>query len=585
MGSSYIRSLAILSLWTGFTCWPAQSSSAPSGLAPTANFGPYNVNILEGGVGLSRPLAADAAPIGAGTPWSMSGWVRIAHRQSGEVILAAIGDTVRGDWRGIALADGALSFIVGPSSRVHAATALEEGRWYAVAAVFDGTAAHLYLDGQAIAAHAMATLRVPPRIELGPTAGTSETRRHFGGSLAQWTLQATALSSTAVESLARARPDFSLIAFNSIGVGWPWQEHAWRGLQEPQDPWTLPQAKSPASAPVAEPVVESKGLEPRASGLWTLGSWRLSPAPSLDVGGAQLSQADYDDARWYPAIVPGTVLTTLIARGVYPDPNYGLNNLAIPDSLSRQDYWYRSVFDVPPTLMGRKLTLTFKGINYAAEVWLNGAQLGAIKGAFIRGIFDVTGQLKPGRRNVLAVRVSPPPHPGIPHEQSIAAGPGGNGGNLAIDGPTFIASEGWDWIPGIRDRNTGIWQDVELKATGELRLLDPHVITRLPLPRTDSADIAIIAAIENRSARPVHATLTARFDTIQVQKTISVGPGVTEVTLAPQEFPQLHLAAPRLWWPNGYGPANLYRLELQILAGGTASDSARAQCRCAGIDL
>jgi hypothetical protein len=35
----------------------------------------------------------------------------------------------------------------------------------------------------------------------------------------------------------------------------------------------------------------------------------------------------------------------LIARGVYPDPDYGLNNLAIPDSLSRQDYWYRSVFD------------------------------------------------------------------------------------------------------------------------------------------------------------------------------------------------------------------------------------------------
>ena len=95
--------------------------------------------------------------------------------------------------------------------------------------------------------------------------------------------------------------------------------------------------------------------------------------------------------------MPGTVLTTLIARGVYPDPDYGLNNMAIPESLSRQDYWYRTEFDAPADLDGKRLTLTFKGINYAAEVWLNGTRLGAIKGAFIRGVFDVTALLQPGR--------------------------------------------------------------------------------------------------------------------------------------------------------------------------------------------
>jgi hypothetical protein len=573
VGKAFYRGLALWLISAGIACWPALSLPATAALAPAANFGPYDVEFLEGGIGLSRPLSADAGPLAAGAPWSMSGWLRMAHRQSGQVILAAIGDTALGQWRGIALENGAVSLIAGPAATVRAPAALEEGRWYALAAVFDGAAAHLYLDGREIAVHAAASLRVPPRIELAPAAVTLAERPHFGGSLAQWTLEAIPLSAAAVTSLAQARPEFSLLTFNSIGVGWPWQEHAWRGLQEPQDPWTLPQAKSPPGAPVAQPVIASNGLEPRVPGLWALGNWHLRPAPGLDAGGAQLSRSDYDDAGWYAAIVPGTVLTTLIARGVYPDPDYGLNNLAIPDSLSRQDYWYRSVFDAPPALEGKELTLTFKGINYAAEVWLNGERLGAIKGAFIRGVFAVTGKLEPGRRNVLAVRVSPPPHPGIPHEQSIAAGPGENGGNLAIDGPTFIASEGWDWIPGIRDRNTGIWQDVELRATGELRLSDPHVITRLPLPRTDSADVSIIAAVENRTAHPVAATLIARFDAIRVQKTITVGPGVTEVTLASQEFPQLHLMAPRLWWPNGYGPANLYRLELQILAGNAASDS------------
>ena len=125
---------------------------------------------------------------------------------------------------------------------------------------------------------------------------------------------------------------------------------------------------------------------------------------------------------WLVATVPGTALTTMIDRGVYPDSDYGLNNLAIPESLNKQDYWYRNEFKAPKTGKRRRLTLTFEGINYAAEVWLNGKPLGNIKGAFIRGVFDVTDVLKPGQTNVLLVRVSPPPHPGIPHEQSIWAG-------------------------------------------------------------------------------------------------------------------------------------------------------------------
>jgi beta-galactosidase/beta-glucuronidase len=217
--------------------------------------------------------------------------------------------------------------------------------------------------------------------------------------------------------------------------------------------------------------------------------------------------------------------------------------------------------------------MTFKGINYAADVWLNGAPLGSSKGAFIRGVFDVTGKLRPGVENALAVRISPPPHPGIPHEQSIAAGPGENGGALAIDGPTFIASEGWDWIPGIRDRNTGIWQPVELQASGELRILDPHVTTSLPLPRTDSADVSIVLPVENRRASATAAIVEAQFDTVRVRKTVMLPPGVTEVALNPREFPQLHLTQPRLWWPNGYGPASLYTLQLRLTDRGELSDT------------
>ncbi len=205
-------------------------------------------------------------------------------------------------------------------------------------------------------------------------------------------------------------------------------------------------------------------------------------------------------------MVPGTVLTTLIARGVYPDPTYGLNNLAIPESLNKQDYWYRTTFDTPAGSDGRRFTLTFNGINYAAEVWLNGARLGEIKGAFARGLFDVTG----------AAQTRPTQHAGGP---GFAAAPSRHSARRIhcrrprrerrqprLDGPTFIATEGWDWIPGIRDRNTGLWQDVQLKATGAIRLLDPHVVTQLPLPKTDQAEISRSkSTLENHHSTPTPA--------------------------------------------------------------------------------
>lgn len=62
---------------------------------------------------------------------------------------------------------------------------------------------------------------------------------------------------------------------------------------------------------------------------------------------------------------------------------------------------------------------------------------------------------------------------------------------LCLDGPTFISSEGWDWVPGIRDRNIGIWQDVHLRFTNGIRLHDTQVVTHLALPDTTVAEITV----------------------------------------------------------------------------------------------
>ena len=272
------------------------------------------------------------------------------------------------------------------------------------------------------------------------------------------------------------------------------------GLVAPQPADELPKAQTPPQQPVrkAKRAAESR-LAPRDGSSWELAQgWELTEADNLVTAGESIFGSSFDTSAWYNAVVPGTVLTSLVEAGVYPDPYYGLNNLAIPESLCRTEWWYRIRFDRPAASDGRRVWLCFEGINYRADVWLNGRKLGTIDGAFARGRFDATECFE--AENVLAVKICPPHNPGIPHEQSKKAGRGPNGGQLCLDGPTFISSEGWDWVPGIRDRNIGIWQRVVLEYTGDVTLSDPHVVTDLPLPDTSSAELTVSRARAAASA-------------------------------------------------------------------------------------
>ena len=265
-------------------------------------------------------------------------------------------------------------------------------------------------------------------------------------------------------------------------------EKVWATGEKIQPPDTLPvsRAANPYTPVQRKPKLASPG-SPMFEGndLIFNAGWEMIEASKLkDINGSSLSEPVIDTREWYDATVPGTVLTTLVDQGVYPNPYLGLNNLTIPESLNKQDYWYRTEFTVPKTFNDHELSLNFNGINYYAEIWLNGQYLGHITGAFIRGQFNVTQLIKPDSTNVLAVMIVPPPDPGIPSEQSVKFGAGDNGGKLCLDSPTFVCTEGWDWIPGIRDRDAGIWQDVILRASGPVTIGDPQVITKLPLPDT-----------------------------------------------------------------------------------------------------
>src|ERR1700730_14358440 len=91
--------------------------------------------------------------------------------------------------------------------------------------------------------------------------------------------------------------------------------------------------------------------------------WQLQDAAKVPETGEAVASVSYKPRNWYTATVPGTVLTSLVNSGVYPEPLYGENNRPdkIPDSLSRMPYWYRTVFKIPKAYEARPVLLNFDG--------------------------------------------------------------------------------------------------------------------------------------------------------------------------------------------------------------------------------
>ena len=300
-------------------------------------------------------------------------------------------------------------------------------------------------------------------------------------------------------------------------------------------------------------------------------TWRLQRGSLVDADGVALSKTGFQDSGWILATVPATVLSSYWNIGALQDPNYGDNQFMISDSFFYADFWYRTEFDAPRSLRGRRVWLNLDGINWKAEVFLNGEKVGRVDGGFMRGLFDVTGQIR--EKNALAIKIEKNATPGSMKQKTLETA-GLNGGALGADNPTYHASIGWDWIPTVRGRNAGIWNDVYLTASGPVTIADPFIQTTLPLPDTSQAEVKIEAALRNSEVRPVSGFLRGRFGEVAFEQPVTIEAGsVKTVALDPSTHPALRLKNPRLWWPNGYGAQNLYDVELRFETGGATSDS------------
>jgi exo-1,4-beta-D-glucosaminidase len=308
--------------------------------------------------------------------------------------------------------------------------------------------------------------------------------------------------------------------------------------------------------------------------------WSLQSSCKVEEKGEVLSTPKFQPIGWYDVSVPTTVFAALVKHKVYPDPYFGMNLRSVPgvtypiganfsnipmeqDSPFMVPWWYRKEFVLPATHKGKSIWLHFGGINYRANIWLNGKQIAKkddVAGAWRNYEFNITDIAKPGATNVLAAQAYSPTDK-----------------DLAI---TFV-----DWNPAPPDKNMGLFRDVEVRTSGPVALRYPTVVSKVDLPANENAHLTVTALLKNATNQGVRGTLKGNTEGIEFSQDVELGPNESkDVSFTPEQFSQLNIGHPRLWWPAQMGSPELYQLSMEFDIGGKVSDSSETKFGIRQVD-
>lgn len=281
-------------------------------------------------------------------------------------------------------------------------------------------------------------------------------------------------------------------------------------------------------------------------------NWRMQSSARVNQEGKVISTPNFQPNGWYTVSIPATVIAGLLQNGVYEDTFFGRNLASINHDDFAVPWWYRKEFILPAGETGRKIWLNFQGLNYRANIWLNGVQIARadeVVGPFRQYEFDITNLVKSDEQmNALALEVFRP-----------------QPDDLAI---TFV-----DWNPPPPDGNMGILNDVFVATSGPVTVRHPLVITNLDLPSLDMAHLTVVACVRNGTGDDIVGTLMGAIGDITFLQEVQLGAGeMRTVTFAGADYPQLNVAHPRIWWPWQWGAQELYDLTLAFQIGDHISD-------------
>jgi exo-1,4-beta-D-glucosaminidase len=280
-------------------------------------------------------------------------------------------------------------------------------------------------------------------------------------------------------------------------------------------------------------------------------NWKMKPANKLEgINEEQITSENFSDEGWYKAVVPGTVLGSLVTNGVVEDPYFGINMQNVDPDQFKQPWWFRTSFNLTGDDLSRNVSLRFNGINYRADLWMNGEKVvgkDSLAGAYRMFTFNVDKYKKEGI-NTIALKMW-----------------------QHADGEYSIGFVDWNPLP--RDRSMGIFREVFLEINEGLKIRSPFVYSKVNKETGNSAELFIQAELVNSTDKPVEGTLRVNFETGEVEKKVTVPAGETlSCSFVPEDFTQLTVNNVEFWWPNGMGNPKLYNLTAEFVSGNRVID-------------
>src|SRR5215471_10770231 len=250
-------------------------------------------------------------------------------------------------------------------------------------------------------------------------------------------------------------------------------------------------------------------------------NWQIQSSCEAKASGEQVSTVGFDAKSWHKTTVPNTAVGSLVDDKTYADPTYGTNLKNLPGMnyssatfFALQDmpegspfkcsWWWRTEFAVPASAAGKHLRLHFPGINYRANVWVNGKKIADKKdvaGTYRTFEFDVTNAAKPGAANAVALEIF------APEKNDL--------------GITWV-----DWNPTPADKDMGIWKEVSLTMSGPVSIRHPFAASKLD-SSYKSAELMLSAELRNDSGKAAKGTFAAEVDGKQLKQSVELAPGET----------------------------------------------------------
>jgi len=292
-------------------------------------------------------------------------------------------------------------------------------------------------------------------------------------------------------------------------------------------------------------------------------NWYVQQSGKINLKGSELSTKEINTGNWLKTKVPSTVMGVLTRNGQYSDIFVGENYNNLDKKQFDDSWWFRKQFKTPELKPGQHVTLHFDGINYYANIWLNGkliASSDSVNGTFRMFDFDITKLLQ-SKNNILAVEIFR-----------------AQAGDFNLG---FV-----DWNPRPVDENMGIWREVYLKITGEVSLNNTYVESKVNTTTLDEASLTIKTSLRNNSTKTISGILNGKIEKMEFSYPVVIKAGQTiDLVLTKDQIPELHIKNPRLWWSNNLGSPELYNLELSFNTKKQISDSKKIQFGIRQIEM